>query len=324
MPDARAELIGIYARYGADGVGNSGEYRELCEQNGDDRTFLELRSRLDNVKRDLERDLGGLDHQGQVRMALKLLKRHTRVRKPEDRRRLLEEYRSLVVESYAHAWTPAQRAHLERGCEALKPGGDYFLSFTNRNATPANDNVVNRNHWYFIKDVLGPTAFRRADTINRNLVAEVVQNLLRNGQLDGFYYPEHEQDNSVVHKKLRDACVRALAFVQLIQNLMFTAYPSYCYFEYQEVKHRTDKNEMGEEQIVFALAEPEQDLIPREGIFIDFDGWYTHIASKDIVKITPTRSYDPNAIRENRESINRQVVKRVREAWDRFLDNVPV
>jgi hypothetical protein len=72
----------------------------------------------------------------------------------------------------------------------------YFLSFTNRNPGKPNLNQVNGNHQFFIIDSLGRSAYDGANLSERNLLAEAINHLLRNdAQLDGFYYPKHEEDN---------------------------------------------------------------------------------------------------------------------------------
>ena len=224
--------------------------------------------------------------------------------------------RELVLRLYGAAWDEKLRQFFEQQSLRLPESYHYFLSFTNRNPNKPSLNQVNRNHKFFIIDTLGQPAYAKADLSARNLLADVVHYLLRTCQRKGFFYPEHEGDNQVVEKKLRDSCERALAFVQLVQAEMFQSYdetPNWCHFEYNVVQKRcTD--------IMFVQID---DKIDGSYVNVGLEPWYEAFAAKDSLRLDWTRWHDRRRIDENVKKISGLLAEQIGRAVERAYKGAP-
>jgi hypothetical protein len=234
------------------------------------------------------------------------------VKAREDNEKCLE----LILRSYARHWDELPRRYFEEHARRWIACRHYFLSFTNRNRSVVGQSQVNRNHEYFIVDVLTRPSFEQGDRLRRNLLAQAVHCLLQNEQLEGFYFPEHEGDNSVVEIKLRDNCERALAFVQLVQGEMFRHYEdkkNWCHFEYS-VAQRVDSG-----RILFVQIDDE---IPSDDISIEFEPWYRAFTRRDVPRLDWTRRADEPGVEANFKTI-RRIAMDIRRIIDRVYVNIP-
>lgn len=308
----RDELIDLFARYSVAEVSQSAEHGNLVKQWGKSEAFLALYNRIDGLKRELEVLFKGRAGREQVTFGIQQLREY------ESDPDKFRDCAALIQKAYSPGWNEAQRTHFRKAVSFLSENEWWFLSFTNRNNTPEETNVINQEHRYLIEDVFFPKdPFKEKDP-RKNLLAEAIRKRLRDKARDGFFYPDHEGDNSVVETKLRGACDRALNFVQLIQGVMFeSASPNFCLFEYDHIKKAGDKEPL------FLLAEPRDDLLNRQILTpLSLKPWLQDILSRNPPTLIPTPEHDSATIKSNREEL-KKVVDQVIKAVRALLTEVP-
>jgi hypothetical protein len=313
MTDLQRRLVELYATGPVEGVHITSAYQALCREHEGDRAFDGEREMIENLRIEVEDWIGKrTSYREQIEFGLRLLAKLPKPPKPEQ-----EICRELILRIYGRRWEAMPRAYFEEKSLFIAKANAYFLSFTNRNPGRPNLNQVNRNHEWFIKDVLGQDAYDRADRSEQNLLAEAVHYLLTNRRLVGFYYPKHLGDNTEVEAKLRDNCTRAFAFVQLVQDEIFRYFEgarNWCHFEYGVAR------DTGADRILFLQVD--QDI--REGdIFHDFDPWYRMFASKDPLRLRWTRWQDPAVIDENFEMIRNTLTEQIDRSIKRVYEGIP-
>jgi hypothetical protein len=325
MTELRRELIKLYAKGKVEEVHNSADYQQLCLLHTGDRAFDGERFKVEELRSRVDDFLGrGDSYKGQVEFGLRLL---WMLRTPRQQEGTLETSADqeacteLILQSYGERWEPNHREYFKKKSNMIMEARQYFLSFTNRNPGKPNLNQVNRNHQFFIIDSLGPKAYAEPNLSERNLLAEAINHLLRNdAQLDGFYYPKHEEDNTNVEKKLRENCLQCIAFVQLAQGEMFRYYegaPNWCFFEFN-VAHNAEAEHA--EHILFVQID---DQIQRDDIHVRFVPWYEAFAAKDAIKLKRTRWHEQNDIEENFKKISTRLAEEIRRAKNRIYLQIP-
>ena len=250
MPFFTEQLIEIYAKCKVDVIGHNDEFIRLRDENQDHPTFRSVNRTVQDIKRRLEKLVGiQTSKKNQVIEALMLLNRI--IGGDEEKAEICY---NLILRTYARAWDHSELDHFKKYYYALNNFYDYFLSFTNRNPSPGNDNIINRKYKHFITDVLGKTRYKEADKRKENLLAETINYLLKNADqpLKGFFYPQKEGDSRNVKNKLSQACRESFVFIQIVQNIMFVKIndTNYCHFEYQDAK----KTDPPSKSIRFLLA----------------------------------------------------------------------
>jgi hypothetical protein len=312
MTNLQSCLIELYARGPVDAVHALPDYVALCAAHEHDAAFHGERLRVQRLRAALDEWLGQRQsYSSQVEFALRLLWG------PLKRAVERELCRELTLQSYGQKWAIAQREYFERTADELIAATHYFLSFTNRNPGRPALNLINRRHRHFIIEVLGQRLYEEADLSEDNLVAKAVHHLLRNRSLEGFYYPAHEENNEVVKEKLRAECLRALAFVQLVQQEMFRLYresPNWCWWEYRTA------SEADPERLVFVRLE---ESIASEEIALDMQVWFDAVEATDAVKLSPTPHHEPGTIDANFDKIEKNLSNQVRQRLNRLFLSVP-
>jgi len=311
----RQSLIKVYAKGSItaqdpiDEVHKSQEYQALCAANDGDRAFDGERQRVETIRQWVDQWIGPRkSHVEQIEFALRLI------------RGLKKEYEfetapSLILATYGAYWNAAQRTYFSDKSQLLMQPRHYFLSFTNRNPSKGKPNIVNLHHRYFVSDVLRLPDDPKAIN-DRNLVAETVHYLLTNAQLNGFYYPDHEGDNTVVKTKLKDNCERALAFVQLVQGAMFHYYeesPNWCHFEYCVTEGRDV------DRILFVQLE---DDISSDDVYVPWHPWYQRSANQDTVKLKATPLHSPTDVDANVRAVAK-LKSQIDQKINRIYQGIP-
>jgi hypothetical protein len=311
MTQLQTRLVELYSMGPIEKVHASPTYQKLCQDHEGDRAFDGERNMVESLRIRIDDWLESREsYQKQVEFGLRLFRKL----KPLER----EACRELILLTYGKRWEVAHRSYFEEKSVFMSNASDYFLSFTNRNPNKPGLNLVNRNHQFFIIDVLGSPRYDSADRSQENLVAEAINSLLKGRGFNGFYYPKHAEDNTEVETKLRENCARALAFVQLVQEDIFRYYEgshNWCYFEY-EVARCT-----GADRILFVQLDPE---IRAEGIFIDFEPWFKLFSQRqDALKLGWTRWQIPAAIDENFEKVRVNLANQIERSRDQIYLGVP-
>jgi hypothetical protein len=248
-----------------------------------------------------------------VEMALRLFRRSE---VPEKK----EVWRALILVTYAKDWSEPQQKYFTEVSLRLINAVNYFLSFTNRNPALPNMNLINRTHKYFIMDAIGRKEYGRADLSTKNMLAETVQYYLKNTDLSGFYYPEHFGNNAIVEDKLKENCLSALAFVQLVQSAMFrydAATPNWCFKEYGWA------NNVGTEHILFVQIEK---TISNNALAPRFGGWYAALQAKDPLRLQESRWQGRQPIDENVNALTdgpTSLVSQIRRAENKIYTDIP-
>lgn len=313
MTALRKRLLELYSKGPIEKAHASDAYQELLNEHEGDRPFDGERNLIQELRSLVDLHLGNKEfYRLQIEFALRLLRRlDTRERK--------ETCRTLILMSeYAKRWEAIPLRYFEQSSLVLIEAVDYFLSFTSRNPSKPNQNEVNRLHKHFIIDSIGQRAYDQADLSERNLVAEAVHYHLGNRLFQGFYFPNHVGDNTVVEEKIRTNCIKALAFVQLMQAAIFSNKPgsqNWCFFEYDLVRKKDA------DRILFVQIE---EGIRADKIEIAFDEWYkTFAAVKDPLRLDETRWDGPEAIDGNRKKIREKLVEQIERAENRIYLEIP-
>jgi hypothetical protein len=312
MNGVMAELVALYAARGTAGVKDDDAFQALCAAHQGDSAFDTVARDAKTVMAELEENVEreGHDYRDQVRFALRTLNAF----KQEKHRAILRE---LVRARYFPNWSDDQRTYFAWAQERLG-WSDYFLSYTSYNPTK-DRNVVNTNNRYLIKDQIPNTWKARAADCRTNLVAHMLDNILINAQLNGFFWERHQGDSEKVEAKLREHAQRSLVFVQLLQSAMFTKVPppNFCRLEY-ELAAEDDSR-----VLIFVRAEPAAGFISRDNVDIELRGWYEAAAQRDPYELATTRWRDRDSIKENLAGLETKVVAKVREARTMLFDGVP-
>ncbi|HWN44086.1 MAG TPA: hypothetical protein VNW71_17815 [Thermoanaerobaculia bacterium] len=311
MTELQKRLVQLYANGPVDKVHELAAYQQLCRKHENDNAFDGERETIENLRVMIDDWIGKQkSYRDQIEIGLRLIQK---LSKPEQK----EICRELTLHSYGERWSGEQRAYFENKSLFITGASDYFLSFTNRNPNRPNLNLINRNHQFFIIDVLGQEAYDRADRSARNLVAEAIHDLLRSRRLTGFFYPEHLGDNTQIEVKLRDNCTRAFAFVQLVQEEIFRfshQSKNWCHFEYAVAQ------ETGADRILFVQLDEE---IRKQGISHEFETWFQGFTKQDALKLRWTRWHEPAAIDENFEKVSRKLTEQIDRSIERVYSGIP-
>lgn len=308
LPPMTLGLIDLYAGGTVDEAHEQHDFVELREQAGRARTFDAVRQQVESLARELEGRMDGQTPRGQLRMALRAANRRRGADTEEE-----EVFTTFVQKSYAIDWSDGQRAYFDRWAMRLIRGQDYFLSFTNRNRFPDQQNIVNKMHEFFIRKWI---EYEAMDRKARNLLALAIHYLLGSSDLDGFYYENHEKESNVVLPRLKREVDRALAFVQLVQGVMFTSAPSYCHTEYCDARDSELKK-----RFVFILAD--EVLIGADKVRPPFLDWHADVEARHVYAVPPSDVLDSDRIRAVRDEIRDKVIAMVDEAREEIYDGAP-
>ncbi len=310
------KLVEIYAKYDIDKLSEKKEYYELCRENISQSLFNKERQRVEKIKRILEESVGKQSStKNQVIEALRSL---NRMNNEEE----INLCYALIIKGYSKQWTQNQLVHFDKYFSAIKKNYDYFLSFTDRNPNPEYDNLINNQHKFLIKTILGKKVFEKANK-KENLLARAIHFLLEStGNRKGFFYTQKPADNQEVKEKLINACEKCFVFIQLVQNIMF--YPgnttNYCYFEYCHAC----KCLAGERDFIFLLAEkPQNSLIKLRDVYYEYDKWYRDILDRGKITIEPTENYDRTHITRQLNKIRKDLFNQIEEIKWKIIENVP-
>lgn len=309
----REDLIELYAGASIAEVHASAAYQKLCEVNAGNAAFHAERSRVEEARQNLDAHVAlGEGSKQQVADTLRLLRRL------KQRSEQQEIVMALARRLFGGGWTRAQEKYYERWAPFVVGARDYFLSFTSRNpASPRAQNQINRLHRYFIREILGRDRFNELNPITVNALAEAVHYLLRNKQLQGYYYPEHEDDGTVVRSKLQHECANSFAFVQLVQNEMFQFYatsPNWCEFEYNQAKD-TDR-----ERVLFVQIEVP---INAGAVAINFTDWHQDFSDRGNVVLDQTVRYVTRTIDDNDKRISAKLADQIKRTEEAIYGGVP-
>jgi hypothetical protein len=307
----RDRLIDLYSNGQIDLVHGSASYARMCAEFANDRAFNGEREKIERIRNAIDGYVGARQsYRDQVEFALRLLKQQ---QPGED----FDACQRLIVSVYAERWSSAHRAYFQTHASKINRVLDYFLSFTSQNVGhPDFPNIVNSNHEWFIKTALGPATYESERRINQNLVAETINFYLRTKLFSGFYYPAHEGNNGSVAAKLRDACERSAAFVQLVQMEIFRERPSnWCFFEFDVV------NTLDPDRILFVAIE---ELPLAADVAQPYVHWYDRVANADPVKLQQTRFHNEAAIAMNFREVTEGLAAQIRKATNRVYQNIPV
>jgi hypothetical protein len=308
------DLIAIYGRQSADQVPRDPQYDSLCKQNDGNLLFHYERLRVERLRRKLEKSLNMQQtRQSQLKSALKIFEHEL----APDNNQEDEIVVRLVHAAWYPNWTPAQQQYFDDTIETLGDGLDYFLSFTLRNPV-GGPNPVNTFHRYFIESY-GLDPSRSAN----NELAKALDRALQSSKYKfrGFYFPAHEDDSQLVSKKLAEAIDRALVFIQIVQNDMFSkrfkADENYCFDEYTMASAQQKKS-----IYLFADGQHPADMIPLVDTFPRFSNWYQLIEQTDCVALARTLSIPLESanVAANHDLLKKRLIDKVwsfREAlWE--------
>ena len=301
------------------------EYISLCETYKNNILFNSFCKKVEKEKGRFEKTVLLQDNpKSMLCEALKLLNQRKENPLNEDftiQKRFIEK---LVL---PHCNGQQQECYEARLCYFEDCSIDYFFSFTSRKPNPRENNMIHRNHKFFIKDVFfwdKPTferEIKKAEQSNTNLLARAINHLIAQ-KLNGFYYPYHQGDNDIVMRKLTEGCTSAFAFIQLIQNIIFEYdphRPNYCHFEYKTIQDSIEKDRR-----FFILAERNRgDIRGVATLHPEYEEWHTDYHGKDPLHLLFSDEYRSNELKETKKLIEVEIADRIKNMRQRLLEDVP-
>ena len=301
------ELIATYAEHGPGEEELTHRLRGLAERYSGDSAFDATLNLVGEQAEMLEDGLVGKTHREQVSVALECF---FGARENEEAQAACRE---LTRARFFKYWSATQRKYYEGTAEKLESWGDYFLSFTNHNPTAGEVMFVNNEHGTLIRTGL-KRPVRIAETKQENMLAKMLDYVLTNIPLKGFFYPNHRGADDV-EELLEAKSKESLVFVQLVQNSMFEKSPNYCHLEFKAA--RSDPKR----KLIFIMSVPYEEFIDAALVVNHMRDWHATIQRPDIVDLEPTTELVQ--ARELLARIRRRVVKPVREARMALFESVP-
>lgn len=316
------QLLDIYAHSQHNQVHTDVKYCEIYDKYNSNDWFTKHLFEIEKIKRWIE---DNVESKVTVKNRMVECLRLLRKRKANDDTIGYKYALTLILKMYSKDWTRQQKKHFENVCCVMDNcRKDYFLSFTNRRAIRNELDMLHQNHKYFIKYILGieHKDWLKKAKENKNLLAEAIHQVL-SYQLKGFYFPLHEEDNSVVEQKLEQSCKACFTLVQLVQNILFekTAKKNYCHCEYLYSK---EGEAIPLNRRLYILAEKSHDDLVKSDIIPDeYDEWLEEIRSKDKVQLDYTDAYNSRQILDLKKKIIEKVAKRIRNERERLFEMIP-
>ena len=319
MSDYKDKLVVFYAAHSLRELKNCLEYQDLCELNDDNHQFDRFREKIEQIKQHLEKTVEIQESEkGQVTESLNTIC-HVMADKDKE---ILSYCRLLIITAFKKKWSPEQVAYFEKISDILTTTAyDYFLSFTRRKRSPDGYNPINYNYEHFIKAILGDHRFTHEERFEKNLLAKSIHQILRDSGHNGFFYPEHLEDNQPVDLKVERACKNNHIFIQLIQDVMFDkpeSVENYCFKEYNYVK-----DTFLDKQILFVLAEDCKNFRSRPHVGFGYLDWYEQVISKDTVILKFTRTQKPIDVDLLKKKIEEKICNKIKEYKRDLIENVP-
>lgn len=301
------ELIATYAEHGPGEEELTHRLRGLAERYAGDSAFDATLDLVGEQAEMLEDGLAGKTHREQVSVALECF---FGARENEEAQAACRE---LTRRRFSEYWSSDQLEYYEETAEKLESWTDYFLSFTDHNPTAGEVMFVNNEHWTLIRAGLKRPVLVK-ETKEENMLAKMLDYVLTNTPLKGFFYPR-ERGADDVEELLDDKPNESLVFVQLIQNSMFEKSPNYCHVEFKAA--RSDPKR----KLIFIMSAPYEEFIDAALVVNHMRDWHATIQRPDIVDLEPTTELV--RARELLARIRQRVVKPVREARMALFESVP-
>jgi hypothetical protein len=293
------ELIDLHAKYGLSGLPRARRFKKLCDEHIDDTGFNGTLELVQSVQGLLEHRVEepGLTHRAQVRAALEVL---NNVR---DSKEGAAACRGIVEKRYAKDWGDTYARYFDEAAQKVLTWNHYFLSFTSYNPQAGFELPINQAFKKLIREELGRTV-KPDERQSANLVAELLDRMLSNSQLRGFYYVKH-RDTRDVEVKLKGEAERSFAFVQIIESSMFgNRNPNYCFVEFCAAHNDPAR------RLIFVMPEPRDQFIARDLVHFKLLDWYERAMAKDAVPLTrvQSRAEAAAAIKDLRSRVIDQVI----------------
>ncbi|MEO1626735.1 MAG: hypothetical protein AAFV25_16395, partial [Bacteroidota bacterium] len=193
---------------------------------------------------------------------------------------LLAYYKQLV-EGQFHVvqWDDAELAVFRSKWDFVFEWKDYFLSYTNRNASETNSDYRN-----LLRQVFSQLP-RVEERTRVNLLARVIANYLKRNNLRGFFDKDVLKCGDDFGDKIQDYCQSAFAFVQLVEEETLNDSPTainWCKKEYDlfETDSRlAEYVKVGEKnRHFFILTDSHSDLRPAN-LPNTYQDWFRHITT---------------------------------------------
>jgi hypothetical protein len=306
MSSVVMHLAALYAEHGLEEVKTVDRYRELCAEHEGNPGLAVTLNAIRDVYEGLEQGLSGMPRE-QVKYALEEVAGYA-----GDEERLLI-CRELVLHRFSSLWSEAQRIYFHDASQKLQEWRPFFLSFTTYHPTKGEVLHVNNRHQRLIDAGLQQT-FGPPHTLEVNLLARLINYLLESVSLKGYYYPNHK-DVRDVEPKLKDYAGRAQTFVQVVQNSMFSRWPSYCKIEFDAAV--ADK----ERPLVFVMSDAREEFIERADVNFRLRDWYDCVVRKEA--LTLRRAKEQAEVDEVLEDLKEHVVNQVRRSRRQMFDAIP-
>ncbi|SPP93043.1 protein of unknown function [Bradyrhizobium vignae] len=317
----RDQLIGLYARHCVADIDLVVEFRDLCKHLGADLHFAAERDRVERAKIIVEEALEDrpLTERAMVQEAIKLL---ISTRGDPQLRDLCHR---LIAEGYSGLWSPSHRMAFDAAYQKVQLKNDFFLSFTTRTGSNVGENPINLCYKSFIVSEIGIDAFKRSDRSKTNLLALAAHRLLSQARISGFYFPHSQYDGADTEQKLFDEADSSLVFVQLVQPVMFDRPPNgdnYCFVEWSRVWSRMSESER-DLNMIFVVAANDRTELKAIYPFIEYRAWHDDVLRRDAPYLPEVQFANRHKVLYIKSTFREQLVRQIRAAWSRLIDDVP-
>ena len=144
--------------------------------------------------------------------------------------------RDLIGKSLYKGWPPSDQARFDERRKVLEDWSDFFLSYTNRDATD-----INNRYRKLINAKIGWPGVTRIS--ERNYVARVLAKFFEAESLHAFVDFKSLQCGDELDEKIRQRCRTSFAFVQVVERMTLSEPPpgkvNWCHVEYREFVNST-------------------------------------------------------------------------------------
>jgi hypothetical protein len=200
-------------------------------------------------------------------------------------------FRMIVV---PQNWSDGQKKHFDFVFNLLKDWNCYFISYTNDGAKAINkkfDQVINL---YVDKSVLDKRDWNRD-----NLLADAIVNRLKRENLRlSFYDKENIKVGDNLEDKIKPACKKTFAFVQLVQRETFYAIDrtNWCFEEYQiflqsdkeKLKDNVQYKQIFRKRYNTILTDiDKENLLPADNPY-EYESWIQRIFKEEHFLVLPS------------------------------------
>jgi hypothetical protein len=252
----------------------------------------------------------------QARQCLQLLRQ-----KRQERRFRSDEYniiRELVSRTLYPTWDAVDAERFARRARVFDEWTDFFLSYTNRNATSTNTRYSK-----LVSSELGKSSSGSGPP--RNRLPQVIARLLEADNLRGFADYNAMQPGEVIGDKVRDQCRNTIAFVQVVETVSLQEPEppvlNWCHEEFRAFTGAPlpSPSVVVDGNRIFCVLASAPPLTEPEGGLGPYQTWFDAIQARLQVRVDDHNTAPYDGLRAKIHSMAGEIAARRKELSDAML-----